>query len=76
MVLGDEMTIDLTPEKFAELVKAVDALRAKVTRPDGFDQRMNHTMIRLPSIPQSLLVAVLGLLPVGHGGPKSLCRVP
>lgn len=25
---------------------------------------MNHTMIRLPSIPQSLLVAVLGLLPL------------
>jgi len=34
MVLGDEMTIDLTPEKYAELVKAVDALRAKVTRPE------------------------------------------
>ena len=34
MVLGDEVVIDLTPEKYAELVKAIDALRAKVTRPE------------------------------------------
>lgn len=34
MVLGDEVVIDLTPEKYAELVNAVDALRAKVTRPE------------------------------------------
>ena len=34
MVLGDEVKIELTAEKYAELVKAVDGLRAEVTRPE------------------------------------------
>jgi hypothetical protein len=34
MVLGDELQIELTAEKYAELVKAVDGLRAEVTRPE------------------------------------------
>jgi len=31
MVLGDDVEIDLTADKYAELVKAVDALRARIT---------------------------------------------
>ncbi|MCU0319352.1 MAG: hypothetical protein MUE88_04675 [Flavobacteriales bacterium] len=34
MVLGDDVEIDLTAEKYAELVKAVDQLRARITRPE------------------------------------------
>lgn len=34
MVLGEEVQIELTAEKYAELVKAVDGLRAEVTRPE------------------------------------------
>jgi hypothetical protein len=34
MVLGDDLVIDLTADKYAELVKAVDALRARITMPE------------------------------------------
>ncbi len=34
MVLGDDVVIDLTAEKYADLVKAVDALRARITMPE------------------------------------------
>lgn len=34
MVLGDDVQIDLTADKYAELVKAVDQLRARITMPE------------------------------------------
>jgi hypothetical protein len=34
MVLGDDVEIDLTSDKYAELVKAVDQLRARITLPE------------------------------------------
>ncbi len=34
MVLGDDVEIDLTADKYAELVKAVDQLRARITLPE------------------------------------------
>ncbi|MEZ4756452.1 MAG: hypothetical protein R2817_06460 [Flavobacteriales bacterium] len=34
MVLGDDVEIDLTADKYAELVKAVDQLRARITQPE------------------------------------------
>lgn len=33
MVLGDDVTVELTPEKYAELVEAVDRLRSAWTKP-------------------------------------------
>lgn len=35
MVLGEAMTMELTPAKYAELVAAIDQLRAEWTKPEG-----------------------------------------
>lgn len=34
MVLGDDVTIELTPTKYKELTEAVEALRARWTQPE------------------------------------------